>query len=583
MALAMVVIVAVISLFTLLITQNRVNAVYSEVLTNQFEEQAKLFFAKRDARLSAARDAIADALRNVRLVAAVQAKDYERFNSDLTYELSEILDRYAHTGSEAYSGPVPFFRFIHANVEAAIEAGADAGFVEGLSESELCADLARLAVGIDPGVRDEVGYLTFGEDRNRILYEVLVSPLMDEHDGDAYLGSLVFGVPVMSVAEFASGGAGQKNAVMLPDFFFSDQIREEDHESIMANIKTSLLQQFAGTPDVSIDGIGHRVFFRALTKGERFPQAFGVSVYSLAGLQSNLKQLRAVMLVIASVALLIGIGLSLFAAHHMTRPILDLVNGTEAIQAGDFEFRIPVKSHDEIGLLTRSFNAMGAELELKERYKSVLDKVTDRDVADELISGSLDLGGEERETSVLFCDIRGFTPLTEGMRPAEVITMLNEHMTALTGVVYAHHGVVDKFVGDEIMVMFGAPRSYGDDVLNAARCALEMVRQREELNASGNYRIGIGIGVATGEVVAGCMGSEDRLNYTVLGENVNLASRLCGAAGPGEVLIGGVSRARLGDRADADRLPELTLKGFAGEVEAYRLNAINPKGANAFE
>jgi class 3 adenylate cyclase len=249
------------------------------------------------------------------------------------------------------------------------------------------------------------------------------------------------------------------------------------------------------------------------------------------------------------------------------------VKGTEAIQAGNLEVRLPVKSRDEIGLLTRSFNAMGVELELKERYRSVLDKVPDPQVADELMRGSLDLGGEERETTVLFCDIRGFTPLTEGMRPAEVIAMLNEHMTALTEVVYTHHGVVDKFVGDEIMVMFGSPRSYGDDAVNGARCALGMLRKREELNETGRYRIRIGVGVASGEVVAGCMGSVDRLNYTVLGEKVNLASRLCSVAGGMEVLVDGATRERLGDGAVVERCDNLSLKGFAGVVEAYRLEA----------
>ena len=188
----------------------------------------------------------------------------------------------------------------------------------------------------------------------------------------------------------------------------------------------------------------------------------------------------------------------------MTNPILVLVADTEEIKKGNFDLQIPVLSGDEIGLLTDSFNSMSTDLALKERYHGVLDKVTDPDVAEHLINRSVELGGGLRAGSVLCCDIRGFAPLSEGMPSAEVIHMLNEHMvTALTAVVNANRGVVDKFVGDEGMVLFGVPRSYGDDTLNAARCALTMIPEREKLNGSGKYSIQIGIDVASGDLWRG--------------------------------------------------------------------------------
>ena len=146
--------------------------------------------------------------------------------------------------------------------------------------------------------------------------------------------------------------------------------------------------------------------------------------------------------------------------------------------------------------------------------------------------------------------------------------MLNEHMTAMTELVYAHRGVVDKFVGDEIMAVFGAPKEYGDDPSNAVRCALAMVAKRWELNAMGGHKFDIGIGVASGEMVAGCMGSVDRLNYTVVGERVNLAARLCSKAGPGEVMAA-VSE----DIAEGERV-RVEVKGFSEPVEAIRVSAI---------
>src|SRR5439155_735991 len=129
------------------------------------------------------------------------------------------------------------------------------------------------------------------------------------------------------------------------------------------------------------------------------------------------------------------------------------------------------------------FNEMTAGLALKERYRSVLDLVADREVADDLIAGRLTLGGELREASVVFCDVRGFTALTERMEPGEVIALLNEHMTALTRVVYANGGVVDKFVGDQVIALFGVPRSTGHDAYAAVRAAREMIEARTTLNA----------------------------------------------------------------------------------------------------
>jgi class 3 adenylate cyclase len=177
--------------------------------------------------------------------------------------------------------------------------------------------------------------------------------------------------------------------------------------------------------------------------------------------------------------------------------------------------------------------------------------------------------------SVLFCDIRGFTALTERMSPTDVVELVNEHMTAMTAVVYEHRGVIDKFVGDLVMALFGAPKSYGEDALSAVRCARGMVAAREKLNAMSRHRIEIGIGVASGTVVAGRMGSADRLSYTVLGERVNLASRLCSAAGPMEIFVDETTYLRIGAEIGADPLPELTLRGFSGVTPAFRVRAAS--------
>ncbi|MGH7858076.1 MAG: adenylate/guanylate cyclase domain-containing protein, partial [Candidatus Binatia bacterium] len=197
-----------------------------------------------------------------------------------------------------------------------------------------------------------------------------------------------------------------------------------------------------------------------------------------------------------------------------------------------------------------------------------------RHVAEELIGGRIALGGEIREVSVLFADIRGFTALTEAMDPTEIVRLLNEHMSALTKLVHGERGLVDKFVGDALMAIFGAPLSGGDDARAAVRCAWRMLREREAMNARSNPAVGIGIGIASGPAVAGCMGSEDRLNYTVLGSRVNLASRLCGAAGAMELWIDDTTYDRVRDVVEVEPVAKLSLKGFTLAVPAYRVRAV---------
>jgi class 3 adenylate cyclase len=281
------------------------------------------------------------------------------------------------------------------------------------------------------------------------------------------------------------------------------------------------------------------------------------------------------------VALIGALFFSLLLSHGLSVPIRELVAGTGEIERGNFGVKVPVRGRDEIGRLATSFNEMADGLAQKERYRTVLNQVADENVAQKLISGEITLGGELRDVSVLFCDIRGFTPLTQNMPPGEVIEMLNEHMTALTHVVKEHNGVLDKFVGDLLMAIFGAPVPRGDYTANAARCALRLIEERNRLNQTSRHNLQIGIGLATGNVVAGGMGSSDRFHYTVLGERVNLGSRLCSQAAGGEVLIDQNTKDRLGGSAIVETAAVMKLKGFSEPVQAYKLVAIRGEHASA--
>jgi class 3 adenylate cyclase len=282
-------------------------------------------------------------------------------------------------------------------------------------------------------------------------------------------------------------------------------------------------------------------------------------------------------------ALALALFLAVLISRGLTRPVRTLVEATRKVGRGEYDTRVPADARDEIGQLAESFNAMTEGLALKEQYRGVLDKVVSRDVAEELLRGEVRLGGENREVTVLFADIRGFTELTEGMAPQEVIGLLNETMERLSTAVEECGGVVDKYVGDEVMAVFGAPLAQPDHAVRAARAAVAMQVAMDEVNEARRRRderpVRIGVGVHCGEVVAGNMGSTNRLNYTVLGESVNLAARLCAVAGPGEILVSDPIRERLPGDATVHPAGERDLKGFSRPVPVFRVSGVPEPGA----
>jgi len=341
---------------------------------------------------------------------------------------------------------------------------------------------------------------------------------------------------------------------------------------LMGQAETPLREDFAF--ESALDGIPYRFYMKALDEKTGTATAFQVSAFSLAALRADLAELRLRGSGVGAAVLLVGIGVAWLLSRRLAIPIAELTRATRAVRDGHLETHIDVRSHDEIGELAESFNEMTRGLQQRDAYRGILGKVSDETVAQAMISGDLDLelGGELKTVSVLFCDIRGFTGQTEHMHPTEVIGLLNEHMTAMTTIVARHYGVVDKFVGDEIMSVFGALKSYGNDAAHALACAFEMMMERDRRNRDARHPIEIGIGIATGEAVAGCMGSVDRLNYTVIGARVNLASRLCSEAGPMEVIIDDETLSRIEtDGIESDAIEGLRLKGFSADVSAYRV------------
>ena len=200
------------------------------------------------------------------------------------------------------------------------------------------------------------------------------------------------------------------------------------------------------------------------------------------------------------------------------------------------------------------------------------------DLAEQIASqeGSVQLGGSKRRVTVLFSDIRGFTSLSEAMSPDEIATLLTEYFTVMVEIVFEHGGTLDKFIGDALMALWGAPIAHGEDPDRATRAAaamqLALERLNDEWSRQGRPRLSVGIGISLGDVFAGNIGSDRRLEYTVIGDAVNTAARLCAEAGPGEILITEPLLRELAAPPPGENLKPLPLKGKAQAVAVYRVN-----------
>jgi adenylate cyclase len=284
-------------------------------------------------------------------------------------------------------------------------------------------------------------------------------------------------------------------------------------------------------------------------------------------------------LILALLGLAISAVVGIWIARGVSKPVLQLAEGARKIGQGDYQYRVNVNQPDEMGLLAASFNHMSKGLAERDQVRDLLGKVVSPAVAAELLRKDVTLGGEEREVIVLFSDVRSFTTMCEALAPQEVLGILNRYFTQMSAIVEAHGGVVDKYVGDAIMALFGAPLANPDDADRAMETALEMCEALDELNAQqqvrGHPAINVGIGINTDIVIAGNMGSQTRLNYTVIGDGVNLASRLEGLTKTPEyatrIIISRTTLAKAKGRYQTRPLGEVAVKGKQKPTEIYAL------------
>lgn len=257
-----------------------------------------------------------------------------------------------------------------------------------------------------------------------------------------------------------------------------------------------------------------------------------VSEISEAAVLSQVKQIKRQSVYISGLIISFMLLLVFLFSMSITNPIEILSEFTQQIKKGNFTVKAKnqIRSSDELGSLAEAFDEMVMGLKERDKVKTLFSKFHGSSVAEQMLEMEVGVKGSNKEVTVFFSDVRGFTAFSEGHTPEEVVMMLNEYFAIMVSIINKNHGIVDKFIGDAIMAVWGAPKSTGDDNYWCVKACLEMRLALASLNETrrkrGQVPIMVGMGVHTGKAISGTIGSEERMEYTVIGDTVNQTSRI---------------------------------------------------------
>ena len=317
------------------------------------------------------------------------------------------------------------------------------------------------------------------------------------------------------------------------------------------------------------------------------------------GFQSDRRLLSNLGWIFSGVSLAAALMTGVVMSSAFVRPVRKIDGALAKVAKGDFTQRVSVANRDEFGTLSDNLNQttetlgqLYAELNsLNQNLQTRVDQQvqelerTNRmqrylspQLAESILSGhtDVDLDSQRQELTILFSDIRGFTSLSERLEPEELIDLLNQYLSEMTEIVFSHGGTLDKYIGDALMVFFGNPVSYADHAERAVRTALEMQQRLVELqnlwSDQGQELLTMGVGITTGYVTVGNIGSPTRLDYTVIGNQVNLASRLADEANAGQILVNERTLQAVGDLVKSAEIDQVQLKGVSRPVKIFEIN-----------
>jgi class 3 adenylate cyclase len=317
-------------------------------------------------------------------------------------------------------------------------------------------------------------------------------------------------------------------------------VMADDQRHYDAEVARLLKSMDAGDTDVASEGVRVEALRDEINRHLEEIRNDLYSVVRDAAQSTRRSQARVIVIgaVLTALAAALGLVFATLISGGLVRPLRRLLDGTRAVEAGRLEVNVPVRSQDEVGRLTEAFNRMTEQLRVKERIRETFGKYIDPRVVEGLIDRpALTQGeGQRRMMTVLFCDMKGFTAMSEGMTPQGLVKVMNRYLTTMSEPIRDHRGVIDKYIGDAIMAYWGPP--FTDDSEQAGLACLAALDMLDRLDAlhseigellgmrTGVPRIDMRIGIATGDALVGNIGSDFMMSYTVMGDTVNFASRL---------------------------------------------------------
>ena len=394
----------------------------------------------------------------------------------------------------------------------------------------------------------------------------------------------IVGFDVRALAELMS--TGSNNASMLVDSNANVLINPDygSKKAVSEGVRAILKELLQNSEETNTQNVVDGVFTAVHQIQD---DLFAITTISEKSVYAVINRTTYRIILFSLAVLFLAIILIRIFSNGITNPIKELVAASAKIEHGEFELDIKPRTQDEIGLLTESFVQMGKGLSEREKLMTSFSKFTNKTIAQKAASGELTLGGENRNATIFFSDIRSFTAMSEKMQPKEVVDFLNAYMTKMVECVNKTGGVVDKYIGDAIMAVWGAPESSGtpeSDALNAVTAALMMRISLFKFNKERAEKalppIKIGCGINSGPVVAGQIGSEERMEYTVIGDAVNLASRTEALNKPfaTDILITENTYNLIKDKITVCEMPGVHVKGKTDAIKMFAVINLAGKG-----
>ena len=306
-----------------------------------------------------------------------------------------------------------------------------------------------------------------------------------------------------------------------------------------------------------------------------------VTGLSTTALDEKVRSITIQGIILALLALFIGGSLIAIFSKNITTPLRELSHAAGQMADGKLDIRVTPRSNDEIGRLGEAFNQMAVGLQEREWLRDMFGRFVSQEVAEAIRTGQVQLEGENRVVSVLFCDIREFTDYSERHTPQEVVAMLNEFLPVVVQAAQRHGGMVNKFGGDSTLIIYGAPHELDDSAYHAIMTALDIQKGlqliNQRLDGQGESPLRVGVGINTGSALAGAVGPHERQEYTVVGNTVNLAARIDGLNKQfpeHNILISERTREALGQHQEEFEMLPLGPMSIRGKNELVEIWAI---------